>query len=426
MDPRNPAYVPNIFNSKDSTKEKIGEKIIDRYKRHKRRSESSSQNNSICSVDDIGLDCSLSQESPTTSVQIMANNAQKDKWTQTPDFHVDECNFKFSSSFEYIDGMSNVSTEAIIPHKITLGYINPKIDRATGISNNYDDLKGFHGYDERITEDQLKKITGVSKKVFELFLGILDVSSNVQVKKENRLLIFLIKMKQGIPFHAISVYFCINPSTVSRIFEEVLLQLSSATKNYIFWPDKEIIQDTMPIAFKIHYSDCRCIIDCTEFKIEQPSTVEMRVYTYSQYKSAYTFKILIAISPNGSIIFISKCYGGKTSDTFITTDCGLVNLLQPGDIVLADKGFPGIKTSVEDKNAIVVIPPFRHDGHLTEEELLETNSIASVRIHVERAIQRVKIYNILHKINTSLFPYVDNIVHMCCIMANLQAPIINN
>lgn len=73
------------------------------------------------------------------------------------------------------------------------------------------------------------------------------------------------------------------------------------------------------------------------------------------------------------------------TDTFITTDCGLVNLLQPGDIVLADKGFPDIKTSVEDKNAIVV-PSFRHDGYLTEEELLETNSIASVRIHVERAI----------------------------------------
>ncbi|KAK9891757.1 hypothetical protein WA026_016555 [Henosepilachna vigintioctopunctata] len=68
-------------------------------------------------------------------------------------------------------------------------------------------------------------------------------------------------------------------------------------------------------------------------------------------------------------------------------------------------------------------PPFLHDGHLTEDEIVNTYNIASVRIHVERCIARIKVYNILIKINIDLLPYIDDIVHMCCVLVNLQPPI---
>lgn len=130
------------------------------------------------------------------------------------------------------------------------------------------------------------------------------------------------------------------------------------------------------------------------------------------------------MTPHGQVSFLSSCYGGKASDSFITNDSGLLHLLQPGDQVLADKGFPGIKIGFNNENVIIVMPPFLHNGNLSEEEVEETYSVASVRIHVERCIQRVKVYSILQtKLPTELLPYIDDIVHMCCVMANLQPPI---
>ena len=36
--------------------------------------------------------------------------------------------------------------------------------------------------------------------------------------------------------------------------------LTQKTKNFIIWPSKENIQETMTPAFKIHYPNCRVII----------------------------------------------------------------------------------------------------------------------------------------------------------------------
>jgi hypothetical protein len=50
---------------------------------------------------------------------------------------------------------------------------------------------------------------------------------------------------------------------------------------------------------------------------------------------------------------------------FITNNCGILTLLEKDDVCLADKGFPGVKC----EDAIIVMPPFVHDGRLTEEEV---------------------------------------------------------
>ncbi|CAI6359155.1 unnamed protein product [Macrosiphum euphorbiae] len=74
-------------------------------------------------------------------------------------------------------------------------------------------------------------------------------------------------------------------------------------------------------------------------------------------------------------------YGGRSSDSFITNDSGFLSILEPGDQILADKGFPGIKTNCENNNTILVMPPILHNGRLTEQEVLVTYSIANIRIH---------------------------------------------
>lgn len=63
------------------------------------------------------------------------------------------------------------------------------------------------------------------------------------------------------------------------------------------------------------------------------------------------------------------------SDAFVTNDCGILNLLEPGDEVKADKWFSGIKIIVDEKHLILVMPPFMHDGVFTENEIINTYNI---------------------------------------------------
>lgn len=48
---------------------------------------------------------------------------------------------------------------------------------------------------------------------------------------------------------------------------------------------------------------------------------------------------MIGIAPNGVITFACKLYPRSISDEKIVADCGVLNILQPGDLILADKGF---------------------------------------------------------------------------------------
>lgn len=145
---------------------------------------------------------------------------------------------------------------------------------------------------------------------------------------------------------------------------------------------------------------------------------------YSRYKSSYTVKTLVAITPSGLIYFLFKCYGGRTSDTFITNDSGFLSNLEMGDQVLADKGFPGIKVSCENKNSILVMPLVLHNGKFSENEVIEKYNVASVRIHIEIVFTKLKTQGILNKITVDLLPNIDDIMHICCILTNLKNPII--
>ena len=78
-------------------------------------------------------------------------------------------------------------------------------------------------------------------------------------------------------------------------------------------------------------------MDASEIKIEIPTRVDQSILAYSSYKSSHTLKFLISVSPGGLVTFISKCYGGRVTDGHITTESGFLELITPGDVILADK-----------------------------------------------------------------------------------------
>ena len=79
-------------------------------------------------------------------------------------------------------------------------------------------------------------------------------------------------------------------------------------------------------------------------------------------------------------------WGGRTSDKFLTENCGILNKLLPGDMVLAERGFT-VHESVRFYHADLNIPAFtKGKDQLDPVDVEKTRKIASVRIHVERKL----------------------------------------
>ena len=79
-------------------------------------------------------------------------------------------------------------------------------------------------------------------------------------------------------------------------------------------------------------------------------------------------------------------HGEFVSDKFITENCGFLDKLIPGDMVMADQGFT-ITQSGGLRNALLVIPAFtKGKSQLDSNDVKHTRGIANVRIHVEHVI----------------------------------------
>lgn len=169
-------------------------------------------------------------------------------------------------------------------------------------------------------------------------------------------------------FATLSVLFHVHRSTISRMFYSTLDYFSSACKNFVYWPETEVIQETMPSFFKPDYHKGRVIIDATKFVVEQPPTIEQRVQFYSHSKKGYSVKVVIGCTPTGFISLVSKCHGGRAADAQITVSSGLVESLESGDVAIGDKGIPQLKTMLEQRGTevLVAMPPVLHGQHFTE------------------------------------------------------------
>ena len=98
------------------------------------------------------------------------------------------------------------------------------------------------------------------------------------------------------------------------------------------------------------------MIDCFEVFLERPSTLKTRAQTWSNYKHHNTIKFLIGILPQGVVTHISKGWGGRVSDQYNTNNCGFLEHLMLGDLILANKGF-NVEESIGLYCAEVKIPP---------------------------------------------------------------------
>ena len=63
-------------------------------------------------------------------------------------------------------------------------------------------------------------------------------------------------------------------------------------------------------------------IHCFEVFIERSTNLLARAQTFSNYKHHNTVKLLIGITPQGTVCFASEAWGGHTSDQYLTEKVG--------------------------------------------------------------------------------------------------------
>ena len=233
------------------------------------------------------------------------------------------------------------------------------------------------------------------------------------------------RLRRGFALQYFSHLFGVATSSVSRIFTAWVNFMYLKFAQINIWPPCEAVTKTMPEVFKDKYPSTRVIIDCTEIKCEMPSSLLLNTELFSSYKNHTTLKGLIGIAPNGEVTFISQLYTGSISDREIVIRSGFLAQEFSGDSVMADKGF-----TIQDLLPLgtsLNIPPFLGQfEQMSPENVIRTQQIASVRIHVERAINRIKNYRIWSGlIPLSLFGLVNQMRSICSFLSNVQDPLIS-
>ena len=237
---------------------------------------------------------------------------------------------------------------------------------------------------------------------------------------KNQLFLLLVKLKLNLKLTDLAYRFGLSTSQASRYITTWICFLYHHLKELDWMPSVVQVIGTLPTIFREKFPTTYAIIDGSEVFIETPSDLAMQSSTWSQYKHHNTVKFLVACTPNGAICFVSPVYVGSISDVELTRVSGFLDAMKdkPGVSIMADKGFT-IRDLLQKINVNLNIPAFLKEKQFSSEDVSKVRKIASVRIHVERAIGRIKIFQILKgMIPISMARLANQIIFVCAFLTN--------
>ena len=239
---------------------------------------------------------------------------------------------------------------------------------------------------------------------------------------EQEFLMVMMRLKVGLLQRDLARRFGVVESTVSRVFTSWINLMFVELKGLCEMPESESSEKAKQFG---KFPLVRVILDCTEVYTQKPSSLQANKEIYSNYKNHNTFKYLVGVSPHPAVVYVSQAWGGRASDKHITGQSqNLIEALNPGEQVMVDRGF-AIESILVPKGVQLVIPDFKGQGRsqLTETEGKNSEKIAEARIHVERAMQRIKLYHIFDReFKLSMTHLAEQIFTVCAYLVNFQTP----
>ncbi|XP_049436072.1 uncharacterized protein LOC125891117 isoform X1 [Epinephelus fuscoguttatus] len=241
--------------------------------------------------------------------------------------------------------------------------------------------------------------------------------STTKLPPIDELLLFLMYLSTGQSQIELAERFDIHRSTVSSIiatWTHFLYQLLGSQR---LWMPREAVRAHLPPEFA-GYQDTQVILDCTEIRIQAPSSLLLPSEVFSSYKSHPTLKAMIGMAPHGAVTFVSGLYAGSMSDKEIFRLSGITNLLTPDMAIMVDKGF-----LIENVAPCKVYRPAfcSRNAKMSREDVIKTQSIAHLRVHVERCIRRLKENKLFDtSIQLSVCGSIEELFSVACFLVNYQ------
>ncbi|XP_078606457.1 uncharacterized protein LOC144879100 [Branchiostoma floridae x Branchiostoma japonicum] len=409
-DPADPDYVPSLFNlptsaSCNRSRNPVAKK--DRYMRAAKRLRVSSENEAPpTSLNDE----EMIADPPPESVETLRDPLPESVETlreQLTKVQEEKCKLEqFCESLQ--SEADNLREER--------DHLQEQIKKSSTSASN-------------LTDAKCKLFTGIPTVALFMFVFRLVSDFIAPLKsmcQQDQILMTLMKLRLGLKNADLALRFSVSASTVSKVINRCIPILAVRLKFLIHWPSKETVKRNLPKKFrKKKYSNCRVIIDCSEIFTERPYNLKTRAKTWSNYKHHHTFKFLVGITPYGAVSFLSSSWGGRISDKDITLKSRFYNKVEYGDMIMADRGFT-ISEELALKGATLVMPPFTTGRtQLPGRIVQDARQISTLRIHVERAIERIKNFQILSQICPLTFaPLLSDSVVICAALTNLLPKLI--
>lgn len=411
----------------------------------------------------VAEDLQEARRTADKSVQVLMTRTFRSKATQTNVKLVDRASSPFKSSVKSVytspfkvkysmkskpsgSGLAKISKKIILEEcysdsDVSL-YTPPVIRTPFSPSTHSLQMKSSSDCSELLEEKQKQKSTDTIQNTIakimnkpRFYIGVpknsyflIDIIINETNIPLHCLLLCLKKIRLDSKFQELADDFAMTSSNASKIFLKNVPIIASFMRPFIVKLDSELNKKTLPMSFRHKYNNVSCIIDCLEIEVLKPSKAVHQALTWSDYKKANTIKYLISCTPSGLVNYISPGFGGRTTDTCLVESCDFVQCLEKGMYVMADRGFKHVEEYLQKSGIQLVRPPSVKTGvKLSKCEAKQTKQVASLRIHVERVIRRLREFNMLKPhacTNNNFVRLLDDIITISCALINIQDSLI--
>ena len=293
-----------------------------------------------------------------------------------------------------------------------------------GINDFIGDPEGLHHYTGLESYDKFLLLYNcLGQSVHELFYFNDCIPPLSPI---DQLLVTVMKLRFTWDDFEICRRFKITQQMLTNIFVTWINFLCLQLEDLGFWVDRDLVRFYSPQDFYHKYPTTRVIVDGTECPMSKPKQPLAQQATFSTYKNRNTAKVLVGSTPGGLISYCSEAYGGAASDRQIVERSNMVTMCDPGDSIMADKGF-NVQDLFERYDVQINIPTFfKKKNQISGKTIKSDRMISSKRVHIERLIGLAKTFKILkHPLNNTQSALGTQILKVCCYLCNFRMGIVS-
>lgn len=290
---------------------------------------------------------------------------------------------------------------------------------------------------EKNTPSIIKRDTGLTPEQFDDLhssLPSLVNDFNCVTKASDALYMYLMKMRTGMPDEDIGNIFTLSRTTVGRRIKEArnALEKDFAVKHVNFVPNRAyLLSESTTLCQTIFCGDqSKAILICdgTYIYINKSRNYEFQKATYTDQKKRNFIKVMMNITPNGTIVYALGPFAANKNDAKILHEIDeksrVFSTMRRGDILLLDRGFRDCVEYFQKQGFDVKMPKLVQNstkkGQLTTLDANETRLVTANRFAVETRNGHLKtIFKIFNMVWGSLaIPHLMIDVTICAALIN--------